>query len=885
MTEDMTNLITEDMTKYLIQDDIIGIDLGTTNTCIGIWRNGNLEIIPDEYGNRTIPSYVGFTNINRYVGLDAKKQKDINTKNVFYEVKRLIGRKASDSIIMKEKELLSYQIGCDDSDNIILVSELNNKKTFTPEEISAAILSKAKTLASNYLGKPISKAVITIPAHFNDGQRQATKDAATIAGLECIRIINEPTAAAMAYGLMHRSNKPKTIMVYDFGGGTLDVSLMQIDNGIFEVMCVSGNSRIGGVDFDNRLMAYTIAKFQKQNKIEKINGLSAISLQKLRTGCEQAKKILSVSTKTNICVGEFYETDTKVFDLVVSVSRDDIEKICGDLFVSVLKPIEDILREEKITTNDIDEVILVGGMTRMPKIRELIRLKFNGREPNITINPDEAVAAGAAIQAHILSHKEEAFSDSITLLDSTALSLGIETVGGVMDCLIQRGSIIPVSEERLYTTDKDYTDSITVKIYEGERAMTKDNFFVGEFELKGIEPVPRGLPEILVSVNIDSNGIIVVSAEDKKTHEKNSLSVTSNKGRLSAEKINQLIEEAVDFEIRDELEKHKKMYHYQIDDYCNTIMINIKNKEFKLSEKDSQIITTDIKKITDWLYSCKWNQHDTDKLEKTLESIKHKYGVMILKANSDNVLDMTGTYNSVGTNIFEDEDDNKNSFEKISNSGLSDESVADIKELRKAITDLCYSVFDILTSNSLKISQQHMGEIKDYVDDTLLWMHISDTYTKQDYVSKIDEINNTCNKVFEHYGEKIFDEKSSKRDELENLCIVIGLLIEDGGFDNSSELEELKAKITEYLTFIYKSDESGILICVKEYEEKINKISMLFDYVKNIQPIDCIKTVQQNPIHIISIESKESSEMGTDIMTLIKDKQNIIIESMINEDN
>jgi molecular chaperone DnaK (HSP70) len=930
----------EDKNKYLIQEDIIGIDLGTTNTCCGIWRNGNLEIIPDEYGNRTIPSYVAYTNVNRYIGIDAKNQKDINTKNVFYEVKRLIGRQIDDPFVIKEKNLLSYNIEADDKKNIILVSDLHNKKRFTPEEISAAILSKIKMMASNYLGKKITKAVITIPANFNDGQRQATKDAAVIAGLECVRIINEPTAAALAYGLLNRSKIRKSclndelngveteikhIIVYDFGGGTLDVTLMEIENGIFEVLCSAGNTRHGGSDFDNRLMSYSIGKFSKQNNIKEIDRISNISLQKLRTSCEQAKKILSTSNKTHIAVKNFYtpKYEKTALDLFVSITREELEKMCGDLFLLSLKPIEHILRECALSSSDIDEVILVGGMTRMPKIRELIKQKFCGKEPNCTINPEEAVAAGAAMQAYFLSHGNDAFSSSMTLLDKTSLSLGVETVGGIMDVLIERGSLIPAIEEKEYSTDQDYVDSVIIKIFEGERTMTKDNFFVGEFELKGIEPAPRGIPEILVKFSIDSNGIITVTAENKKTNETNSLAVTSNKGRLSKEKIDELIMDALDLEVRDELEKKKKMNHYEIEDFCSNIMTNLKNKEFKLSDRDKEIITDDISEILIWIKEKKYSERDHDEIENILESIKKKYGVLILKGNLENIDEEIKNNNSDGldlcTTVYgkENEDEKNIIFEQLENEsqgfiGLSDAEKADLKELRQAVSDLCYSIYDIINSGNLNISINHATDMKDFIDDALLWLHIHEKPTKMDYKIKLDEINDTCNKIFDHYhqsGKEIFDKNKitesikNSRDELENLCFVIKLLIEDGAFPiNKTTLENLQSNITNILDWIYQQDDASDTNNEKQQQfesecrikiDELNKLcDTIYQKMKNINLDENNKTLKNATKVVLTgchnnldKVNGESEQMGTDILQLLRQKQQNIIEDMINDEN
>ena len=923
--EEQNNDIVETIDNMLeMQDEyVIGIDLGTTNTCVGIWRNGSLEIIPDEYGNRTIPSFVAYTNVNRYIGLDAKNQKDLNPSNVFYEVKRLIGRKIDDPLVTKEREFFSYQIDCDEFKNIVLVPNLNNKKVLTVEEISAAILTKAKYMASNYLHQKITKCVITIPAYFNDGQRQATKDAALIAGLDCIRIINEPTAAALAYGLLQRtqtSNEEeiiaKNIMVYDFGGGTLDVSLVRIEDGIFEVLSSCGNMRMGGSDFDNRLISYAIGKFKKMNNIQDIDKLSNVSLQKLRLSCEQAKKILSTSMKTQIAVKNFYKNNDTDLDLFIPITRVDFEKICTDLFLISLKPIDDVLKNCDFEVTDIDEIILVGGMTRMPKIRELIKVKFN-KEPNCTINPEEAVAAGATIQGYLLSHADDPFSEAVTLLDTIALSLGVETIGGVMDTIIERGTIIPTNESKSYTTDKDYVDNVLIKIYEGERRLTKDNFFVGEFELHGIQLEPRGMPEIDVIFNIDNNGIITVTAENKKTNEKNSLTVTSNKGRLTKAQIDELITDAKELEYRDELEKRKKWMHYEVDDFCNNILMNIKNKEFKLSDVDRQTIEQDIKKVLSWLSEKKYDEREDEDYEKVIKSIKKQYGVLILTGNIEqsNVKSMDGENKDMttiyGNDNDEDEQNIKQVFENIEEDtcgykGLSEPEKAELKELRQAISDICYSIFDIISSGNLKISNNHMSELKDYIDDSLLWLHVHEKPSRTEYKIKIDEINETCNKIFNHYKEsdevfkknELVNAMKTVRDELENECLVLQLLIQDDAFPiNKKFLVPFSQHITTVLEWIaekdslFKDNDGDKTEYYTECETKLANLRIECEAIQQKMQginLDKMKDILGDERIILtgyvenSNEDNDEANCGTDIITLMRKKQQDLLSEMIN---
>lgn len=882
---------------------IIGIDLGTTNTCVGIWRNDRIEIIPDEHGNKTIPSFVAYTNVSRYIGLDAKNQKELNPSNVYYEVKRLIGRKIDDPYVKRELDFLSYKVGSDENSNVILLSDLDNNRTFTPEEISSAILAKVKKMASNYLKCDITKCIITVPAVFNDGQRQATKDASIIAGLDCIRMINEPTSAALAYGLLRRSDmsdKEKKIMVYDFGGGTLDVSLLNINEGIFEVLYTAGNTRLGGSDFDNRIISFCVSKFKKQNKIDKIDEISSLSLQKLRNSCEQAKKILSSLNKTIIAVKDFYDEK----DLYINITRKDFEKLCYDLFLVCLKPVDDILNNCCVSSDEIDEIILVGGMTMVPRIRELLKMKFN-KEPNCSVNPEEAVAIGAAIQGYILTNNNDAFTDSISLLDVSSLSLGVEINGGLMSNIVDRGSIIPLCQSKMYSTDKDNMESVMIKIYEGERKMTKDNFFVGEFELCGLEPEPRGMPEIEVSFNIDQNGIITVTAINKKTDYSKSLIVTSNKGRLTKEKIEYLINDSKYYEAKDELEKMKKMYHSEINEFCYNILYNIRSKLCKLKKNDIEFIENDIKKIIEWLKEKQYDERSDEEYVTVYENMKNTYGVLILtgKLEKNDVSAIEETKNS-GVTIYgtnEEDAELKYDFEKLENNEfgydeLDETEKVELKELRQAVKDLCYSINDILYSDNLQISKEHIKELKDYIDDSLLWIHIHSKPTKTEYVTKLEEIDKMCNNIFEYYeknNEKIFVEDAftlankNEKDELENLCWILKTMINDGTIGGSeSLLLSLIEKIDEIINWINDNTDNTD---VSFYEECINKRDYLNNQCYIIQNknnginLDEIFKKKSDVILTGSVDDEIKIDNGTSIFDLVRTNQKNIIETMLND--
>jgi molecular chaperone DnaK (HSP70) len=901
---DITNFIQTNIQTGNLQtldDDeeiIVGIDLGTTTSCVCYWKEGNCIVIPDEKGNKTIPSYVGYTNKSRYIGADAKNQSLLNS-NVYYEVKRLIGRKFVDQDVQKEKDLLSYEI-CEDKNtgNILLKSSLD--KVFTPEEISAAILSKLKLQASEFLKRKISKAIITIPARFTDSQRQATLDAAKIAGLECVRTIHEPTAAAMAYGLTNRKLKPNEILniiVYDLGGGTLDVSIVEIStnshgDNIFTVIGSAGNTHLGGADFDAKLVSFSLRRFKMINKIDKFDDLPAISLQKLKQTCENAKKILSTKNKTYIAVKEFYNG----LDLFFPITRNDFETICSDLILLCLKPVEDALESCGLSVDDINELILVGGMTRMPMIMSKLKLKF-GLTPNNSLNPDEAIAAGAAIQGFMLSAKNNPFSESVTLLDITPLSLGVETIGGIMDILIPRNTVIPYSVSKMYTTDSDYEKSVLIKIYEGERLMTSDNIFVGEFELSNIPPEPRGVPEIEVSFNVDINGIITVTAEESDTHEKSSIIVNTNKGGLTKEQIENLVIEASELEARDEVERVTRLKFYQIDDICSNIKINIGNKNFKLSKSDQEIIEIDIQKTIIWLKEKKYFDRTMDELNETLETLKKKYGVLIVRGrldDDDNTINASKCKTDANTtNIYDDEidDDDKEKviemkeLEDLGLYGLTDPEISELKELKKSLNDLCYSIFDIIENPLFIIEKEHKKELRDFIDDALLWICSHDKPTKVDYKAKIDEINDACDKILKFYEEKntnIFEDEYSeiktKLDELENLCLTIKVLIDSGTIPiKTLLLSELETKINNNLENIYNENFKDL--SDDDLQKMIDEINLLSNNLFNkLQGLN-ISTPN------ITLNTNKEENEGTSIQDILKQRQEIEINTILADDN
>lgn len=863
-------------TNDIDQEIIVGIDLGTTNSCVSVWRNKNLEIIPDENGNRTIPSTVSFTAKNRYVGVEAKNQLDLNPENTYYEVKRIIGRKIDDESVINDLPFLSYSLtresegltpSNESSNNIMLeCSAKNQKKLLTPEEISAMILTELKNMASSYLQQDVKKAVITVPAYFNDAQRQATKDASVIAGLDCVRIINEPTAASLAYGLEKLSaNKDEdiNIIVYDLGGGTLDVSLLNIADGVFEVLASTGNTHLGGADFDNRLVTYCMNDFKKKHKINKLENLSAVSLQRLRKSCENAKKILSITGKASITVSNFYDDKA----LMLNITREQFENLCKDLLILCLKPVDDVLRSCDLSKDDIDDIILVGGCTRIPAIRNNLSLFFGGKELNSTINPDEVVAAGAAIQGYILSNQNDPFSENVVLLDIIPLSLGVETIGGVMEILVPRNSVIPIKRKKKFTTDSDYQTVVKIKIFEGERKMTKDNFFVGEFELRGIESAPRGIAEIEITFSIDINGIISIFAEDLKDEKnKNSITITGNKGRLTKDEIKQLVDEARDFELKDRLEREKKQLFYEIEDLCSNIKINVTSGEFKLKDKDKEIIGNDMDQIQNWLKEKLYVDREKKEFLKVLDRIKKKYGTLMLKVTNenDNVKSAGNKDGIESTTVYGgDSEEEGQIYEELENQeygldGEMDEELRqELKRLREMLMDMCYSIFDILSENIL-ISGDHKEELQDYVDDVLLWIHVKEKIKKIDYEQRIEQVNKVCNDIVQKYeNKKLFDDNDitkdidTKKSELEQLCYAISSSIQSNLFSiHDEQIEKLTEKINDTLDWL-------VDINVKQKQATIDNKEFSMDnncYQERIDAINDLCTDLYNNMVSINIQ-------------------------------
>ena len=845
----------------LDNDIVIGIDLGTRFSCVSIWRNKRFEIISDQFGNRTIPSVVAFHKSAKLVGHNALSMKDVNPSNTIYDIKRIIGRRIDDPVIEQVRKLISYEIVDDETKyhNILVQldkkdSSLTHKKIYRPEEICAQILTEIKRMASNYLRCDVNRAVITVPAYFNDSQRQATLDSAKIAGLDVLKIINEPTAAALTYGLGSRKWNKKTggnVIIYDLGAGTLDVSLMNISKGVFRTLAVGGNSHLGGEDVDYIIMNHMLIEFQKKNKIRELK-ISKLSQIKLKNSVENAKKILSSTDKAVVCVDDFYN-GKKLYHVI---TREFFELACNNLFLMCIKPLNDVLISANLSKDDIDDVILVGGSTRIPKIQKLILDFFKGtniKTLTSSLNPDEVVSAGASIYGYIMTHHEDPFSENLVLLDITPLSLGVETLQKQMTVIIPRNTVIPTKKIKVFSTDTDDQDSVQIKIFEGERQLTKNNFHVGTFELTGFEKGPRGYPTIKITFHIDINGILQVTALEKRSDVQNSIQITSTwgaKGRLSKKEIDAIILEANKNEEIDKMCSIKIGLVHNINSVCNSILINLKEDAYALTKLDKKKIRIDVKNNLNWLKNKDFSEFPIDELRKREKRLNKRYAPLIAQINKKNTNfnDTTSINNAAEIHGDDDSNENLELYEKIQIAlDPSEYDKEEIKALKKTISDLGKNILAVVNNPVSNFAQDDIEALTDYIESVQIWLFTTPATTSIEFVAKIDEINKFTEEVMKKYEDKKIFEKNDNfgfRDELQLTCLTLNTSIKNNYFSfKQSDIDKLTKLITETMVWLltHQNEKEEI------YKEKINEISELSNSIyHNMHKMKILETIDVN---------------------------------------
>jgi len=859
----------------------LGIDFGTTNSCLSVWHNNKNIIIPDIDGSNTIASVIEINNKKKIIGKEAYMRKNIfekininnsENKSIFlvYEIKKLLGKKYSE--LNKEMlEMLAYNIVSDENDYVKIYNEADDS-FFYPEEIATQLFMSFKHKSEIYLSKKfdcdtnIKDAVISVPAYFNKNQREIIKKCAEMANLNILRLINEPTAAALCYGLGKNMSKSSNVLVYDFGGGTLDISLLNISEGVFEVLGSCGNSNLGGSDFDRVIMEYCIKKFietklfivkkeeEKDNKEEKntldnfMNNIKEENLQKLKFLSEQAKITLTENLLAKIKINNFYNYNNINYDLVIEITREKFNEICQDLINFSIKPLNDILDICNIEKSEIDEIIMVGGMTRIPIIRYNVERFFN-KDVNCSIDPDSVVSIGAAIHGHMINNKDN-IEDKLLLIDRTSLSIGVETSGGIMDILIPRGTIMPVKKYKKYTTDTDYVDSIIVKIYEGERKLTKNNFLIGNFVLSGIEKEKRGIPEIQITFEIDSDGIIKIKAEDlNNSLNKKVIQISSNKNNLSEEELNKIIDAAREMDEIDRIDKYKKESYLQLKENCKRILENLVSEELKITETIKNEVKENVEEIDKWLDSNNYEDIEIAKYKELLIDFKSNYSMFIIINNNlttKNLDSVDSSKEIKGIEIYDEELDNKKYVEHIKYIRNIIDELNDInKELK-----IFYHQERINTNvnnNEEKYNniREQYDKVNELANDLLVKFFIEKALSEEYAIENMEIIKNLYYTFREDYNEfsesfNIFKQINKKIKEKEDKYI--GLLDElneniNNNINNKINNEETNKKIQltngildlliDYDSIIYKMNNGYEVVDIEKLNTMLEKLNNL----------------------------------------------------------